>query len=144
MLFAVFVQGKPKIMQDLCQCRLLDAMSFGGKGLHQIVQGLGCPSEETHRIPFGLQFLLQIGKPRRVGLHQLFHASPRLADPLSWSIALSCLEFFQASFHRYCQIICGSPLSVAHNHSLHIGRRDQNDGSILERDDAGHSPCATR
>src|SRR5258708_26236923 len=63
-------------------------------------QGLARPPHKAHRISFGLEFLLQIGQQRRIGLHQLFLSTPSLANTLSWLIALARFQFSETSFYR--------------------------------------------
>src|SRR5260221_9061204 len=69
-------------------------------------QGLARPPHQAHRVSFGLQFLLQVGKQRHVGLHHLFLPSPNLSNTLSRLIALSCLQFSETPFHRIERDAC--------------------------------------
>src|SRR5260370_31698565 len=98
--FLVDLEGIALLVQHVGQRCPLDAMSPRRERLDQVGQRMRRPFEQAHRIPFGLQQLLQIPLQGRIRLCRLLPAAPDLPDPSLRSLSLS-FELFDPSLHGF-------------------------------------------
>src|SRR5213596_2131709 len=75
-------------------------MPLLGKRLDQMRQGMRCPFDQAHRIPFGLQQRLQIPLQARIRHRCLLPPASGFADPSFRPGSLSC-QLFDPSLHRF-------------------------------------------